>query len=76
MKKNNIAGFLLLILIFTSCKSIEVTGSGHEDYLEFKEGYRDGDPDEVKYTTVEEWKKLQEEKKAAEAEQAKKKKQK
>ncbi|WP_289053620.1 hypothetical protein [Carboxylicivirga marina] len=70
MKRLNIVGILFLIVVLASCKSIEISGSGHEEYPEFKDGYRDGDPDEVKYTTVEEWKKLEEEKKAAEEEQA------
>ncbi|WP_430814114.1 hypothetical protein [Carboxylicivirga sp. RSCT41] len=74
MKKVSIAGFLLLVITFASCKSIEVTGSGHEEYPEFKDGYRDGDPDVPKYTTVEEWKKKQEEEKAKEEQKSKKKK--
>jgi len=64
---------LLLICILFSCKSIEVSGSGHDEYPEFKEGYRDGDPDAPKFETVEEWKKRQEEEQKAEEEKAKKK---
>jgi hypothetical protein len=76
MKKVKIAAILLITISFASCKSIGVTGSGHEEYPEFKDGYRDGNPDEVKYTTLEEWKKLEEEKKAAEEEKDKRKKKK
>ena len=72
--KNFICAFcLMLITSLVGCKSIEVSGSGHEEYPEFKQGYRDGDPDAPKFETVEEWKKRQEEEQKAEDEKAKKK---
>ncbi|MBR8537447.1 hypothetical protein KDU71_17900 [Carboxylicivirga sediminis] len=64
------------LLLFTGifgCKSIGISGSGYDEYPEYKEGYRDGDPDAPKFETVEEWKKRQEEEKA-EAEKKKNKK--
>ena len=73
--KNFIYGACLLLLSgLIGCKSIGISGSGHEEYPEFKDGYRDGDPDAPKFETVEEWKKRQEEKKKAEEEKNRKKK--
>ncbi|MCU4155908.1 hypothetical protein J1N10_07965 [Carboxylicivirga sp. A043] len=76
MKKISVGSILLVFLVLAGCKSIEVTGSGHEEYPQFKDGYRDGDPDAPKQMTLEEWKKMQEEEKAKEAEKTKRKKKK
>ncbi len=76
MKKMTIASILLLFFAFLGCKSIEVSGSGHEEYPQFKDGYRDGAPDASKQMTLEEWQKKQEEEKAKEAEKEKRKKKK
>ncbi|MBS2209861.1 hypothetical protein KEM09_00490 [Carboxylicivirga mesophila] len=66
---------LLLFIGLSGCKSIGISGSGYDEYPEYKEGYRDGDPDAPKFETVEEWKKRQEEEKKLEEEKLKKKEQ-